>query len=197
MVCLNVISLILESWTKYTPRVVGGATVDSALVKPYLPTVLSLKDQIRTEYLPKYSSHPSFFDWKAENTLFASFLGINDVGNAYANANASWVLADDIAEYASLMDEVYQSGARNFLFLNTPPVNRAPLTTALGADAEALEASYIAAYNLNITLMAAILSTTYGDVRTFVFDTNNIFNQVCLGTTSTLSLSHKLILVGT
>ena len=156
----------------------GGATVDSALVKPYLPTVLSLKDQVRNEYLPKYASQPAFFDWKADDTLFASFLGINDIGNSYANPNASSVLADTIAEYASLMDEVYQSGARNFLFLNVPPVNRAPLTTAQGSSAETSEADYIEAFNVNITLMAANLSLTYSDATTFVFDTNNIFNQV-------------------
>lgn len=167
-----------ETFLKTVNLAYGGATVDSTLVKPYLPTVLSLKDQVRTEYLTKYASHPSFFDWKPENTLFASFLGINDVGNAYANPNASWVLADTIAEYASLMDEVYQSGARNFLFLNVPPVDRAPLTEAQGASAETLEADYIEAFNVNITLMAANLSLTYSDATTFVFDTNNIFNQV-------------------
>lgn len=156
----------------------GGATVDAALVKQYLPTVLSLKEQVQTEYLPKYARHPSFFDWKADDTLFASFLGINDVGNAYANANASWVLAEDMAEYARLMDEVYRTGARNFLFLNVPPVNRSPLTKAQGAAAEALEAGYIAAWNKNITHMAANLSATYGDVTAFVFDTNEIFSQV-------------------
>jgi hypothetical protein len=43
-------------------------------------------------------SHPSFFDWKADNTLFASFLGITDVGDAFANANASWVLTYNVAE---------------------------------------------------------------------------------------------------
>ena len=123
----------------------GGATVDSALVKPYLPTVLSLKDQIYQEYLPKYSNHPSFFKWTKKNTLFASFLGINDIGNAYSSANGSSVLAEDIAEYASLMDVVYKSGARNFLFLNVPPVNRSPLTKSQGKAASKLEASYIAA----------------------------------------------------
>ncbi|KAK3698890.1 hypothetical protein LTR37_016767 [Vermiconidia calcicola] len=140
--------------------------------------VLSLKDQIYDEYLPKYSSHPSFFKWKADNTLFASFLGINDIGNAYANGNASWVLAEDIAEYGRLMDVVYQSGARNFLFLNVPPVNRSPLTVAQGISAEDLEADYIAAYNANITRMAANLSSTYKDATTFMFDTNSLFTQV-------------------
>ena len=167
-----------ETFIKTVNLAYGGATVDSALVRPYLPTVLSLKEQIEQEYLPKYSTSPSFFNWKANDTLFASFLGINDVGNSYANPNASWVLADDVAEYGRLMDTIYQSGARNFLFLNVPPVNRSPLTVAQGASAESLEASYIAAYNTNITHMAADLTRSYSDVTTFVFDTNSIFNQV-------------------
>ena len=53
----------------------GGATVDNALVEPYLPTVLSLKDQIQTEYIPMYADHPAYFDWQANDTLFASFIG--------------------------------------------------------------------------------------------------------------------------
>ncbi|KAK5108872.1 hypothetical protein LTR62_007762 [Meristemomyces frigidus] len=156
----------------------GGATVDSALVQPYLPTVLSLKDQIIDEYLPKYSTHPSFFNWKMGSTLFASFFGINDIGNTYGNADPSAVLAQDIAEYASLMDLLYQSGARNFLFLNVPPVDRSPLTAAQGRTSQKLEAGIISAYNANITAMAANLSSTYADATTFVFNTHRIFTQV-------------------
>lgn len=50
----------------------GGATVDSALVAPYLPTVLSLKEQVEEEFLPTYSKKPKFFDWKSDDTIFAS-----------------------------------------------------------------------------------------------------------------------------
>jgi len=152
----------------------GGATVDSALVTPYLPTVLSLKEQIQTEYVPA----ATFFDWQANDTLFATFIGINDVGNAYSEANSSLIFSLVFEEYASLIDELYQTGARNFLFLNVPPVNRAPLTVANGAAAEALEATAIAAYNANLTRLAANLSSTYSDATTFVFDTNAAFTQV-------------------
>lgn len=156
----------------------GGATVDSALIKPYLPTVLSLKDQVQQEYLPKYSSHPRAFKWTKANTLFASFLGINDVGNAYGNANASDVLTQDMAVYAEQMDVLYQSGARNFLFLNVPPVNRSPLTKAQGKAAQKLEAHYIATWNAGVANMAANLSQTYDDATTFVFNTHKLFKQV-------------------
>ena len=156
----------------------GGATVDAALVKQYLPTVLSMKQQIQDEYLPMYANHPSYFDWQANDTLFAIFIGINDIGNAYGEANSSLVLDLDIQEYAGLVDQLYQSGARNFLFLNVPPVNRSPLTVGQGAAAQSTEAAVIAAWNANVTALAGNLSSTYSDAFTSVFDTNAVFTQV-------------------
>lgn len=51
----------------------GGATVDSALVAPYLPTVLSVKEQIKQEFLPVYGNQQnSKFAWDPEHTLFSS-----------------------------------------------------------------------------------------------------------------------------
>ncbi|KAK5131701.1 hypothetical protein LTR08_000755 [Meristemomyces frigidus] len=156
----------------------GGATVDSALVAPYLPTVLSVKQQVQNEFIPVYADHPSFFDWQANSTLFATFIGINDVGNAYGEANSSIIYSLIFPEYAGLMDQLYQSGARNFLFLNVPPVDRSPLSVAAGAAAQAIEARDIAAWNANVTRLAANLSSTYADATTFVFDTNAAFTQV-------------------
>ena len=156
----------------------GGATVDSVLVKPFRPFIRSLKDQISGEYLPHYSSHPPSFEWTANDTLFACFFGINDVKNAYSDSTASRVLKDDIAKYADLMDVLYQSGARNFLFLNVPPIDCAPSTVAEGAIAEDEIKGFVAAYNANISRMSANLSRTYTDATTFLFDTHGIFSQV-------------------
>lgn len=156
----------------------GGATVDSALIAPYEPTVLSLSDQVLKEFSPVYAESPSFFDWQAGNTLFATWIGINDVGNAYSEANSSVIYPLVFAEYASLMDTLYQHGARNFLFVNVPPVNRSPLTVSAGTAAQAAEAQDIAAWNANVTSLAANLSRTYVDATTFVFDAHSLFEQV-------------------
>ncbi|KAJ9619886.1 hypothetical protein H2203_008160 [Taxawa tesnikishii (nom. ined.)] len=142
----------------------GGATVDSALVTPYLPTVLSLKQQINDEYVPVYADQPSFFPWSSDNTLFGIFIGINDVGNSYGAQNAS-INTLIFNVYSGLVDELYQSGARNFLFLN-------------GASAQSLEAADIADFNSRIAALARNLTNTYHDATTFLFDTNCIFNQV-------------------
>ncbi|KAF2163061.1 carbohydrate esterase family 16 protein [Zasmidium cellare ATCC 36951] len=156
----------------------GGATVDSALVAPYLPTVLSVKEQIENQYLPLYADERKHYSWQSDNTLFASFIGINDVGNAYGETNASIIFADVWAEYAGLMERLYESGARNFLFLTVPPVNRSPLTKAAGASAEGLEAKTIVAWNANLTSMAAALQARHRDTTVFLFDFHRIFGRV-------------------
>jgi phospholipase/lecithinase/hemolysin len=156
----------------------GGATVDSALVTPYLPTVLSLKAQIQTEFLPLYAAD-EVLPWKSLDTLFGIFIGINDVGNSYGSLNSSVDLNGLIfAEYASLVEQLYSAGAKNFLFLNVPPVDRSPLTTAQGANASALEAKDIAYFNSQVSVLATNLTTTHKDATAFVFDTNTLFTQV-------------------
>ena len=155
----------------------GGATVDSALVTPYLPTVLSLKAQIQTEFLPLYAAD-EVLPWKSSDTLFGIFIGINDVGNSYGSLNSSVDLNGLIfAEYASLVEQLYSAGAKNFLFLNVPPVDRSPLTTAQGANASALEAKDIAYFNSQVSVLATNLTTTHKDATAFVFDTNTLFTQ--------------------
>lgn len=139
----------------------GGATVDSALVTPYLPTVLSLKEQIQAEFLPLYAAD-QVLPWKSSDTLFGIFIGINDVGNSYASLNSSVDLNGLIfAEYASLVEQLYTAGAKNFLFLNVPRVNRSPLTTVQGANASVLEASDIAYFNSQISMLASNLTTAH------------------------------------
>jgi phospholipase/lecithinase/hemolysin len=156
----------------------GGATVDSALVTPYEPTVLSLKAQIQTEFLPLYAAD-EVVQWKSADTLFSIFIGINDVGNSYSSLNSSVDLNGLIfAEYASLVEQLYTAGAKNFLFLNVPPVDRSPLTVAQGANASTLEATDIAYFNSQIDVLVSNLTTAHKDVTAFVIDTNTLFNQV-------------------
>ncbi|EME81427.1 carbohydrate esterase family 16 protein [Pseudocercospora fijiensis CIRAD86] len=156
----------------------GGATVDSALVTPYLPTVLSVKQQIQDEYQKTYANHPATFAWKAKNTLFAIWIGINDVGNAYAWSNSSQVYPKIWSTYSSLVEELYTSGARNFLFINVPPVNRSPLTMAQPYQSQTQERKDIEAWNANLTTMVNDLHKKHKDTTVFPFDAYKLFGQV-------------------
>ena len=61
----------------------GGATIDANLVTPYLPTVLSLIDQVN-QFLTSYADKPASSPWKSGNTLFSVWIGINDIGNSWS-----------------------------------------------------------------------------------------------------------------
>jgi len=158
----------------------GGATVDSSLVTPFEPTVLSVAEQVLDEFFPSYASSPAIAPWTSADTLFSVFIGINDVGNSYFEGlPTTTTLNNEIFDvYSGLVQILYNAGARNFLFLNVPPVDRSPLTQAEGAAAAALEAADLAAFNTDVVNMATALKKTHTDANVFTFDTNSLFTKV-------------------
>jgi phospholipase/lecithinase/hemolysin len=146
-------------------------------VAPYLPIVLSVKEQVQREYLPIYASHFSPVPWTTDDTLFAIFIGINDIGNSYASQNKT-LLPIIFTELAGLVDQLYNSGARNFLFLNVPPVNYSPLTMTAGLSAQSLEAAAIAEWNHRLSSLSKSLTKKHNDATSFVFNTHKIFSRV-------------------
>lgn len=54
----------------------GGATVDKNVVPQYEPTVIDLTGQVQNEFLGTFVKN-SHVPWQSDNTLFASWIGIN------------------------------------------------------------------------------------------------------------------------
>ncbi|KAH7135395.1 hypothetical protein B0J11DRAFT_158558 [Dendryphion nanum] len=162
----------------------GGATVDSALVTPYAPTVLSLKNQVEDLYIPNYGAGTaSGRKWTAQDSLFAVWIGINDVGNTWWLNNAT--LYDAIfAEYTSLLTKLYDTGARNFLLLNVPPINQAPLTLKNGPDVVEAEGNVILDWNRRTAALAKKFQAEKKGTKAWVFDTWALYMSV-LGDVST------------
>lgn len=161
----------------------GGATVDSDLVPPYESTVISMKEQVEDFVLPTYGAKPESAPWTGDNSLFAFWIGINDVGNSYWEEYDT--LYDNIFDiYLDLVDQIRQAGGQNFLFINVPPVDLAPLTAEQGEDSQALEAGAIEAFNSRIDDLATGVQSTYDDVRVFQFDSHALFAEVLADPTS-------------
>ncbi|KAL1801402.1 hypothetical protein ACET3X_001744 [Alternaria dauci] len=157
----------------------GGATVDSDLVTPYAPTVISMKNQVRTQFLPTYGAHPDTAPWSSASSLFAFFIGINDVGNSWWLNNAT--LYDTIfSVYGSLLEDVYATGARNFLFLSVPPVNLAPMTLNQddGGYAKENEGKVILDWNKRLSDMVNAFQANHTGTTAFVHDTWDLYNAV-------------------
>ncbi|KAK7456598.1 fungal cellulose binding domain-containing protein [Colletotrichum acutatum] len=156
----------------------GGATVDADLVKPYADTVLTLKDQVQTLFNNAYAAKTAPA-WTGADSVFAFWIGVNDIGNSYWNgADATSALNTKIVDvYQSLAKELYGSGARNFVWLTTPPVDRTPMLLAENADAQKLCKDDVADFNGRVNAMAKNV-TTWEGANSWVVDANGVFNGV-------------------
>ncbi|KAF9818645.1 hypothetical protein IEO21_02625 [Rhodonia placenta] len=159
----------------------GGATIDAALVAPYLPTVLSIVDQV-SQFQEYLASKPAGAEWDSSNSLFAIWIGINDVGNSYGWTNVT----SQAAFHTTLMDRLfsqveilYQDGARSFLFMTVPPTNRAPLLIEAGPTAVNQITAALADYNDQLARFVDLFEATHEGLNgvTF-FDTRPVFNTL-------------------
>ncbi|KAB8298706.1 hypothetical protein EYC80_000881 [Monilinia laxa] len=153
----------------------GGAVVDASIVAPYEDTVLTLVNQT-AEFVENLSPAPSYAEWTADNSLFALWFGVNDIGNSYWLSNETDIISAIFDSYFAQAQLLYNAGGRNFLFLTCPPVNKSPMMLAYGDSVTSSEATVIAAYNAELSARVAKFNTTNTGVTTHVFDTQVPFN---------------------
>ncbi|KAF8801643.1 hypothetical protein BYT27DRAFT_7197861 [Phlegmacium glaucopus] len=163
----------------------GGATIDAALVPPYTPTVLSIVDQV-TQFKDILAPGAN---WASNNTLFAIWIGINDVGTSSGWTNISQPDAFHTVlmnRLTTQLDILYESGARSFLLLTVPPTDRAPLAIQQGPSAVAKLHGLIADYNKQLKHTGLKFQAKHatgngkgeGQVQMTLFDTQPIFNTL-------------------
>ncbi|KAJ7624134.1 hypothetical protein B0H17DRAFT_963972 [Mycena rosella] len=168
----------------------GGATIDANLVVPYLPTVLSLTDQVN-EFLAGAAKKPATSPWTSANSLFTVWIGINDIGNSYGSGGNRSAFSDTLlnayfALVQKLSSPIATAGARNLLFINVPPIDRSPLMLAQSAAAQALEKSVIADFNTKLAAKIAAFKAANSGARTcppalvttWLWDANAAFTTI-------------------
>jgi phospholipase/lecithinase/hemolysin len=154
----------------------GGATTDASLVKPYQSTVLSLIDQVSL-FTKNLSPLPSN-SLTASNTLTDIWIGVNDVGNAWSNANWPTLSQKIIDQYFSQVQELYASGARNFLFLTVLPIQKTPAVMAQPNSTQSAEGAAVGDYNELLVKAVDDFKAKNEGVTTWVYDTGDAFNTV-------------------
>ncbi|KAK0196260.1 SGNH hydrolase-type esterase domain-containing protein [Armillaria mellea] len=162
----------------------GGATISADLVTPYEPTVLSLTDQVN-QFLTNYADKPSTTPWNSADTLFSVWIGINDIGNSYYLGGDRDAFSDTLLDaYFALVQQLVNTGARNFLFVNVPPIDRSPLMLAQSDWSQTTEKSVIEGFNTKLTARAASLKANHSDVATWIWDSNTAFTAILDNPTS-------------
>ncbi|KAI0365129.1 hypothetical protein BV20DRAFT_1102819 [Pilatotrama ljubarskyi] len=124
-------SFIFEpNWVGHLVELVRQRHSSTLLVYDYAlggDRVEGVKRQIHHDFLPHLAPKPDWAPWTSADTLFMTWIGINDCGwNADCSDPVS-ATEHSIRELFTLYEEVYETGARNFCFIDVPPTYDFPL----------------------------------------------------------------------
>ncbi|KAF4569516.1 hypothetical protein EYR36_009309 [Pleurotus pulmonarius] len=161
----------------------GGATIDANLVAPYMPTVISLTGQV-DQFLTTVANKPASTPWTSANSLFSVFIGINDIGNSYylSGDRAALLVVSrlglELRGVETQGDLCSDSGARNFLFVNVPPIDRSPLMLAQGASAQSAEKTVLQGFNTKLAAKIAAFKVNHTGVQTYTWDSSATFTRI-------------------
>ncbi|KAF9893634.1 hypothetical protein FE257_010946 [Aspergillus nanangensis] len=153
---------------------VGGATIDNTLMEGYPDDLVSQVGVFQDNYASKPESAP----WTSTNAVFGIWIGVNDVGNAFWQTEADTFIPQLISRLGSLVQDLYTAGARKFLLLNVPPTSRSPFFLDQGDATVQQHATYLAAYNEQLTSMVKNFQSNHADVTTVVYDSWSFMTKV-------------------
>ncbi|KAL8916980.1 MAG: hypothetical protein Q9208_008235 [Pyrenodesmia sp. 3 TL-2023] len=160
-----------------------------------------MKAQVNHGFEPSYTRrlHPPYATWSGGSTLFISFFGINDIQAYYDRHHPfSPVAAAEttdraMASYAARLDTLYRTGARNFLLVNSPPMDQMPfftlnatrtgygpdsLTPAIRAARRAAVKETVALWNARFPSLVAGFKQQHPDATLFWYDAHALFSDM-------------------
>ncbi|EPQ58338.1 hypothetical protein GLOTRDRAFT_57235 [Gloeophyllum trabeum ATCC 11539] len=145
--------------TKYTPN--------PLLVYDYAvggDTIAGVKRQVERQFLPHVGQKPDWAPWTAEDTLFVTWIGINDI---------SWqgVALPGMSELFELQHSLYETGARNFCFIDVPPIERAPIGSSRSS-------SLYDSWNRRLREHCKAFAADHPDASVFIYSAHRTFSRI-------------------
>lgn len=90
---------------------------------------------------------------------------ICSIGWGHQNTQPSVLVPTLMAQYKFLIEKLYSSGGRKFLFLNVPPTDRSPMVIKEGPEAVKTYVTWVKAYNDGLQSMINDFKSCHNDVR--------------------------------
>lgn len=151
-----------------------NAFVNNSLIGVGNAPMMDLTNQVKLGFENIYvNSTP----WRSHNSLFAFWVGINDIGNTWLREdpyNDSFTI---ISHYFEAVEDIYRDGGRHFLFLSVPPTTRSPMIIDL-LGAPELITSYIKIYNGQLSRSIEEFKGNHSDVTVIEYDTYSLMSQI-------------------
>jgi hypothetical protein len=88
----------------------------------------------------------------------------SSVGWGFGGYNASVLVPTLMAQYRSLVEEIYADGGRKFLFVNVPSVSRSPYILDQGQSISDNHAAWTTLYNEGLAKLRADFIAAHRDV---------------------------------
>lgn len=96
------------------------ATVDNDIIPAMYPNIPSIEDQVQI-WNSNLASKPSYAKWTSANSVFAVYVGTNDIGNTFGEPDTMQTkLSAAQTRLFELLGSLYAAGARKFLLLHVP-----------------------------------------------------------------------------
>ncbi|KAJ5223321.1 hypothetical protein N7468_007863 [Penicillium chermesinum] len=155
---------------------VSGATVDNTFVAA--STGVSTFVQQAASFVSTYGPNTAGAGvWTSDNSLFTVWFGINDINAGYKNSNYETLVHTVIKNYFDQVTNLYNSGARHFVFLGVPPIQRTPQFISQGSAAQDAVTNAIAYYNQLVQDGANDFKNAHADAAVSYLDTIPVFDQ--------------------
>jgi len=130
-------------------------------------TVSGVKNQVLRQFAQHVGQKPEWAPWTAEDTLFVTWVGINDCSYTTDYTRT-------MAALLTLQEALYAHGARNFLFIDVPPVDRSPAAITSSFDLSPRFKNW----NTGLRAMVSEFHGAHADVTAFVFSSWDTFTRV-------------------
>ncbi|KAI0374904.1 hypothetical protein BV20DRAFT_1048910 [Pilatotrama ljubarskyi] len=135
-------------------------------------TVEGVRKQVQVNCLPRVGEKPDWAPWRADNTLFITWIGINDCARLSMEE-----LPSALDELFAEQERLYDTGARNFLFIDVPPIHRTPVGILFsGADPEHCRPYKL--WNTELRSRVASFAARHPDVTSLFFSSWATFTRV-------------------
>ena len=128
-----------------------------------------------------HHKHHFTASWDPAKTVFASWFGVNDVHQTYnSKQDPDEKLYQAImSDYDKQLRRLHKLGARNFVILNVPPMDRSPATEHNGVDAQHREKRAVQIFNNDLQAMVYSFAKVHNkDTTVQLYDTNKLFTEV-------------------
>lgn len=131
-------------------------------------TVDGVKRQVETSFLPDLGEKPQWAPWTATDSLFVTWVGINDCARSAGENRPHDTLF-------SLQEQLYDAGARNFLFFDVPTIHRCP---AVPLERQGKMQATFESWNMTLCEAIERFSAAHDDASVFLFSAFRAFDSL-------------------